>query len=63
MILGYIHSLISSITRPIAGIKTELSDLGKESQKAFGMVAAGGQTIADSFWSTHSFLESAIQMD
>ncbi|MDC9595771.1 phage tail tape measure protein [Xenorhabdus anantnagensis] len=63
MILGYIHSLISSITRPIAGIKTELRGLGTESQKAFGMVSAGGQAIADSFWSTHGFLEPAIQMD
>ncbi|PHM39805.1 phage tail tape measure protein [Xenorhabdus mauleonii] len=63
MTLGSIYSLISSITQPIAGIKTELRELGSKSQEAFGKIAAGGQTISDSFWSTHSFLESAIQMD
>ncbi|MDC9589177.1 phage tail tape measure protein [Xenorhabdus sp. XENO-10] len=60
---GFIHRLISEITRPIASVKTELSQLAEQSQKAFGKISAGGQTIADSFWSTHGFLEPAIQMD
>ncbi|PHM48555.1 phage tail tape measure protein [Xenorhabdus miraniensis] len=61
--VSFIQSLIGEITRPIASLKTELTDLSERSQKAFGQISAGGQTIADSFWSTHSFLEPAVQMD
>ncbi|OTA17563.1 phage tail tape measure protein [Xenorhabdus vietnamensis] len=60
---SFIHKLISEITRPITSVKTELVDLAEQSKKAFGNISAGGQTIADSFWSTHGFLEPAIQMD
>ncbi|OTA20172.1 phage tail tape measure protein [Xenorhabdus beddingii] len=61
--VDFIHNLIRDITRPITSVKTELIDLAAQSQTAFGKISAGGQTIADSFWSTHSFLEPAIQMD
>ncbi|WP_047679900.1 MULTISPECIES: phage tail tape measure protein [Xenorhabdus] len=61
--LDFILNLINRVTEPLDRIKNAVSGVAEESQKAFGKISAGGKTIADSFWSTHSFLEPAIQMD
>ncbi|WP_340621649.1 phage tail tape measure protein [Xenorhabdus siamensis] len=61
--LDFILNLINKVTEPLDRIKNAVSGVTEESQKAFGKISAGGKTIADSFWSTHSFLEPAIQMD
>ncbi|MEX0445955.1 phage tail tape measure protein [Xenorhabdus sp. SGI246] len=61
--LDFILNLINRVTEPLDRIKNAVSGVAEESQKAFGKISSGGKTIADSFWSTHSFLEPAIQMD
>ncbi|PHM64211.1 phage tail tape measure protein [Xenorhabdus stockiae] len=61
--LDFILNLINRVTEPLDNLKNTISGVAEESQKAFGKISAGGQTIADAFWSTHSFLEPAIQMD
>ncbi|PHM27481.1 phage tail tape measure protein [Xenorhabdus budapestensis] len=61
--LDFILNLVNRVTEPLDRIKNAVSGVAEESQKAFGKISAGGKTIADSFWSTHSFLEPAIQMD
>ncbi|REF26032.1 TP901 family phage tail tape measure protein [Xenorhabdus cabanillasii] len=61
--LDFILNLINRVTEPLDRIKNAVSGVAEESQKAFGKISAGGKTIADSFWSTHSFLEPAIQME
>ncbi|CDL80357.1 phage tail tape measure protein [Xenorhabdus cabanillasii] len=61
--LDFILNLINRVTEPLDRIKNAVSGVAEESQKAFGKISADGKTIADSFWSTHSFLEPAIQME